>query len=258
MFFVSQLAGFNVVAAPTGFSPLNLSPYVWLQFSDISTLFTDSAGTNPVTSDADKIGKVSDKSGNNRHFTQATDNRRPSYETNILNSLAVAEFGAGPDVYTYWGGPDISALTEGEVFIVIKMEADPPSPANHGGLWKFGDSGDNVHFPFTDNNVYDDFGASARKSTGNPTLSVASWRLYNVVTTSSEWTSFVDGTQHYTTGTNTVDFTSAPVLGASFDSTTYYVVGQIAEFILFSAKLSAGDKTDLKAYFADRYALTIA
>jgi hypothetical protein len=50
--------------------------------SDISTLFKDTAGTTPVTTAADAIARVNDKSGNGYHFLQATAANRPLYQTN--------------------------------------------------------------------------------------------------------------------------------------------------------------------------------
>jgi hypothetical protein len=259
MLLTTQLIGFGASSGEAAaFDPLTLSPYVWLQFNDISTLFTDSAGMTPVTADGDKIGKASDKSGNARHFTQADNDRRASYETNVINGLAAGEFGHSVATTASLVGPDISSLTEGEAFVVIKAEADPPGDPPGNGLWHLGSASSSSHVPYADATIYDAFGTTARKTTGDPATALTSWRLYNAVSASGEWTSFIDGTQHYTTGTNTVGFTNAPRLGGSFDSASYYWVGQIAEFILFSSKLSGTDKTNLEAYFASRYGLTIA
>ena len=53
---------------------------LWYDISDITTLFQDSAGTTPVTSAGQPVGKVLDKSGNNIHATQATAANRPTYQ----------------------------------------------------------------------------------------------------------------------------------------------------------------------------------
>ena len=90
--------------------------------------------------------------------------------------------------------------------------------------------------------------------TGDPTPALTTWRLYNVVSTSSEWTSYIDGIQHFTTGTNTVAFTATTKLGA-YDVNT--MDGDIAEVIIYSAKLSSPDWVQTKAYIATKYGLTI-
>ena len=55
---------------------------MWLDPSDPSTLFQDAAGTIPVTTDGDPVGKVLDKSGNNNHATQTVSAARPVYKEN--------------------------------------------------------------------------------------------------------------------------------------------------------------------------------
>lgn len=64
------------------FSPSNLPGLVaWYDPSDLSTLFQDTAGTVPVTSNGDSVGLMRDKSGNGRHMVQSSLASRPLYET---------------------------------------------------------------------------------------------------------------------------------------------------------------------------------
>lgn len=60
---------------------LNGGHGVWLDPSDLSTMFQDVDGTKPVTKDGDPVGLIKDKSGNGNHATQATATRRPVYRT---------------------------------------------------------------------------------------------------------------------------------------------------------------------------------
>lgn len=55
---------------------------VWYDPSDLTTLFKDAAGTQPVTADGDPVGLIRDKSGNNNHATQKVSAARPTYRTN--------------------------------------------------------------------------------------------------------------------------------------------------------------------------------
>lgn len=52
----------------------------WYDPSDLSTLFQDSAGTIPVTTVGQPVGKMLDKSGRGNHLVQTTSNRRPTYQ----------------------------------------------------------------------------------------------------------------------------------------------------------------------------------
>lgn len=63
------------------FSPLNLSPAGWYDPSDLSTLWRDTAGTDPVTADGQAVARIDDKSGNGLHFVQPTSSARPLYKT---------------------------------------------------------------------------------------------------------------------------------------------------------------------------------
>ncbi len=54
---------------------------IWQDFLDASSLQQDLAGTIPVVSAADPIGRVVDKSGAGNHATQATTTSRPLWQT---------------------------------------------------------------------------------------------------------------------------------------------------------------------------------
>lgn len=52
---------------------------IWLDPSDLDTLFQDSLGTTPVTAPGQPVGLVLDKSGNDYHATQPVASQRPTY-----------------------------------------------------------------------------------------------------------------------------------------------------------------------------------
>jgi len=53
---------------------------VWYDPSDLTTLSQDSAGTTPVTTSSQPVGKMLDLSGNGNHASQATAAARPTYQ----------------------------------------------------------------------------------------------------------------------------------------------------------------------------------
>ena len=69
----------------SSFSPISLfaasESGVWYDPSDLTTLFTDVAGTTPVTTAGQTVALMLDKSGNGLHATQATAAARPAYQT---------------------------------------------------------------------------------------------------------------------------------------------------------------------------------
>jgi hypothetical protein len=60
----------------SAFDPLSLGPLVWHDYADLSTMFTDVAGTAPVASDGDAIALHLDKSGNGNHLLQSDATKR--------------------------------------------------------------------------------------------------------------------------------------------------------------------------------------
>ncbi|HOO82205.1 MAG TPA: hypothetical protein PK513_06860 [Alphaproteobacteria bacterium] len=77
---ISNSASLSPTSSP--FSPLNLSPVLWFDASDVSTI-TQSAGA---------VSQWDDKSGNNYHVTQGTATNQPTTGTRTLNSLNVLDF----------------------------------------------------------------------------------------------------------------------------------------------------------------------
>jgi hypothetical protein len=239
-------------AAGGSFTPADIATLaLWLKAD--GTLWQDSARTTPVASDADPVGAWDDESGNGRHYTQATGGNRPTFRTAVVNSEPVVRFAAGSAQWL--GGPDfLTGFSAGEVVVVVKLNADPPF--SDGGMWDFGSTADSEHYCYADGNIYEEFGTTSRKSTGNPTPALNSWRRYGVWSASGDFASYFDGASgspHYSTGTNTVGWTTAPFLGKS--NAGFYLDGDIAELVLSSAKLSSGDRSSLDSYLATKYGL---
>jgi len=65
---------------------------LWLDASDASTLFTDSAGTTAATADGDPVGRWADKSGSGRHATQTDGTKKPLRKDAKQNGRAAVEF----------------------------------------------------------------------------------------------------------------------------------------------------------------------
>ena len=84
-------------AHPNIYNPYTTLPVsgaaLWLDGADSSTLFTD-AGVTPVNKSGDLVYQWSDKSGNNRHATQATSGNRPTWTppASGQNGLGVITF----------------------------------------------------------------------------------------------------------------------------------------------------------------------
>jgi hypothetical protein len=198
--------------------------------------------------DGDFISTWPDHSGLGNSGTQ-TGAARPVYKTSQYNGRSVARL--TPANNSFFTLPDvISDATAAEVFVAVKINLDPPVSTSNIGLWTFGSDTDPTCYPYTDGTIYDNFGTTLRKTTVNPTPSLAAMRVYNVVSKAGEWTSFLDGTQLYTTATNTVGWTTTPRLGQSVDR---YLDGDIGEFILYAQKLDPDQHYNVNQYAYARW-----
>lgn len=69
------------VSAPAGaIDPTSLGLHLWLDVSDITTLYKDVAGTSPVTADGDLVARINNKGSAGGNFMQATSGARPVYK----------------------------------------------------------------------------------------------------------------------------------------------------------------------------------
>lgn len=92
----------------------NAEKGLWLDFSDMSSLYQDSAETVSVTAVSQPIGKVLDKSGNSNHAAQTASSRRPVFQTDG------AFFDGVDDFLTTVGQVDYGGSNNVEVFLKIK------------------------------------------------------------------------------------------------------------------------------------------
>lgn len=216
-------------------------------------LYQDSAGTTPAVADGDPVGLWLDQSGEVvSHFT-TTAAQRPTLRTNFVGSLPAIQFD-GVDDRLFPDG-DLTTLTAATMFIVVKLDADPPAAGAETGLMEYTSAASKTAFPWTDGIIYDAFGTTVRKTTVNPGTSLAQWNIYGVVTASGLWANYLNGTELYTTGTNTVGWSSAANsrLGMSLGAPTGYLKGHIAEMLVYDAALDSTDRALVEAYLRAKW-----
>jgi hypothetical protein len=102
------------------FNPADLSPALWLDASDTSTI---TSSGSPA-----KVSQWNDKSGNGRNVTQATGVRQPSTGTATINSLNVLAFDGGDILQRA-----AFTMTTRTVFVVAEATGEPTS---QGALWR--------------------------------------------------------------------------------------------------------------------------
>lgn len=172
----------------------------------------------------------------------------PAYKAGIVNGVGVARFNGTTE---FMEAVDPSALTAAHLWMVIKVVTENTG----GGVWQFGTSASTNHYAFTDSNIYDGSCSTTRRTVGNPTPALTDWNVVEVISVSGEFTYNLNGTQLFTSGTNTVGINASCKIGVSH---TLEKACDIAGVYLFDAKLSAPDRALMVTYLNDRFGLSIS
>lgn len=123
---VSPLARAVTAGAPT-WMPLGLfragEQGIWLDPSDLSTLFQDAAGTVPVTAAGQPVGRILDKSGRGNHASQPTAARRPILRQNATTGAYFLGLD-GVDDGLVTASMDFTATDKVSVFAGVRKLSD--------------------------------------------------------------------------------------------------------------------------------------
>jgi fibronectin type III domain protein/thrombospondin type 3 repeat protein len=214
-----------------------------------------------VVKDANNLVSTwTDESGNLNNATQATTGLQPTLVSNAMNEKPVLHFdGQG----RLLGVPGfLSSATAAEGFVVTRVPSQ--YSANGGGLWSFGWSipcgcGHGTRYPNDQGQILDDFSSANAYSSGPiGSARIDEPHVYNVASSSSEWTSRINGNVQFTTTNNTVAFSPGPAIGASGWQPFYdrnYFTGDIAEVLVFDHALTQPERDAVFSYLHDKYGL---
>lgn len=181
--------------------------------------------------------------------TQGTSGKRCVFKTNLAGGKGGARFDGTDDEINLG---DLSALTEGEVFIIVKNAS---SGTYQGGLWTGGYEHLYPNAPNT--NIFEDWGlAGDRRQLDVPNALHDAFRLHNVSAKSSEWVCRQDGTVALSlTSGFSVGFPSNFIIakaGVSADFLPCDVLG----ILVYDRVTNSTERGNLKDDFADYFELT--
>lgn len=207
-------------------------------------------GDAGIVISAGTVSSWIDQSGHSHNWSQYLTNSLPTSVANAQNGRPVVRFDGSTQLLAQTPFLSTSGSAKAEIWIVLKSTLS--SASNNGGPWYFGASGDNGFYPFSDGNIYDDFGGSARHSFAAGAGVPQAAAIYRVVVNgSSSWTAYLNGSQVFTTASNTVPSMSLNVIGYNL---SVFWKGDIAEILLYQDNLSAGDVTTNTNYLKKKYA----
>ena len=102
--------------------------------------------------------------------------------------------------------------------------------------------------------MYDGFGSSARYDEGGPDQDITQFHIYEASSQSGLWQSWIDGAPYYKSTTNTVAFTTSPLLGNDVEG--YSFNGDMAEVIVYNRPLGDAERAAVRHYLAVKYLLS--
>lgn len=184
----------------------------------------------------------------------------------LFNGQPIASFdSSAPSTPRYYPVGNLSAQTAGEIFTVLTLNYGlPPEfpsfwPSERmTGMHRFGASGNNIHVPYTDGNVYDDFGCTARYTIAGAYVYFVpdAPQLLNVYCTAGTHVYNIDGNEVLNRSSGyTVGFSSAATFGASLPGTsTYMVSARVAYHCLCSQVQTPAARAAMKQYLSLRFA----
>lgn len=191
---------------------------------------------------------------------QATSGNRPTFSATALGPWYPGIVHAAASVQ-YLNLPSLMSTgwTAAEILYVAKRNTDPPATeSTTGPLFVSGTApgSGGEHEPYTDGNVYLATFSAARSATGNPALSLVPTRIINIRSASAAWSYWVDGAQHYSTGSNTFALPGTPTIGWSTAfGNNYSFDGVWGELIVFPSILSNMARARYFGYLAWKHGL---
>lgn len=255
-----------------GFLPTKLSATaqlkIWLDAQDTSTLFQSIAGTGAVASDGDVVGYWGDKSGNAFHFKAAADNTtRPAFKVNRIGTKNTILFDNSNDLLqcTETGAVGISRnksiITE---FVVVRNLGTAEFVTfftNSGGSRFQGLVSATTMFL---NGKRIDAEAFKQINSGS-TLGAANYYLtfqIDFSTSTGTGRTYKNGTLINGSQNMAFDATGSPVATADTDSNmgpkipnVATTAPEVAEIVVCTGPLSAGELTSMHNYLAAKYSL---
>jgi len=224
-----------------GFNPLSLSPAIWLDASDASTLYDATVGGSLVAANG-AIARWEDKSGNARHATQSTGVSQPLRKTSIQNGKDVVRLDGANDFFTIPAEITPTAVT---IFIVQDTTGDSMflSPQADNRQIRIGQGGGNVL------STYD--GAANPQSTA---LTVARGTCSLVLYKKSGSTvSFYENGAAKGTGTNNDIKIGTLFAGAGGGGD--FINGDISELLIYPTALADADREAVETYLNSKWAI---
>jgi hypothetical protein len=177
---------------------------------------------------------------------------KPTLVTADLNGMNTLRYTAASTQFFNIPNPMLAGLSACAMYAVIKLANDPPTVGD-GGIERIGTDVQADHFPYTDGVVYNGFASTARKTYGNPSPSLAAWRIISIYSAASAHGIYIDGTLFASTVTNTFGVNNTPTFGKGLAA--QYTNGWVAEVLFSNANDGTSPRQQIEGYLAHKWGL---
>jgi hypothetical protein len=206
-----------------------------------------------IVDDGSTVQQWSDSSGNGNHLLPI--GTEPGISIDNLNHHNVVLFSTS-DGSTGTPLHKGSALMSGSAATMV-IVAYKDSNWGEGGWYTTRAIAQANHHPFSDNNVYDTFFSTARKSCGAQVVTISdNWRILIIRSQANDYRMQIGSTSQFTTATNTFALGSDFILGCgAYDGAnqTYAFQGMVAEAVVYNAFVSDSNVANLVSYYQSRF-----
>lgn len=227
---------------------------VWYDYSDLSTLFQDNAGSTPVTADADPVGAITNLATETLYATQSSASLKPTFKTDGTINWIYFDGTERMDMpNTYDGAVD----SDNTAVFALRVEAI-------GNRYVFGaTSDDGFELLFKNGLIRPFVGTSSGNIGGNGFTTLTN----NLVLVTVKWDRSAGRLRAWVNRRLEVDLTGTPAdklnganawLGQGFSATTAYFNGRMAgASLIYDADLTDTDTQSAESYVATKANLTI-
>jgi len=274
-----------ISASRRRFNPLSLSPALWLDASDSSTLFDATSGGSLVAADG-AVARWEDKSGNSRHATQSGSTARPLRKTSVLNGRDVLRFDGSNDYLICASASDWVFLHNSvSTFFAVFRAGDVSEP---NAVYVLAGTTFTVLSPGGAYYAYDDRTSVPRSKSISHVVGYGNARIINARQNSIPGnqfgiTSIISDPNNSTSGQRSFIWTdgtgptngnaetgSSPsssnprhalAIGAAQNSSnvfTAHLLGDIAEILVFPTALSTADRQRVESFLSQKYNIALA
>jgi hypothetical protein len=218
---------------------------IWLDPSDLSTVFTDTAGTTPAVV-GDPVARINDKSGRGNHATQSISAARP-----ILRE-------SGGRYYLEFDGVDDFLLPPSGMTstwtVAHAMSGQRQTTGGTGAvISRWGTVNLQDHEPFS-NELYSSFGKTTRNKFGSLLVDVSYVIEYQA--NASDLIARVNGIQSGSTFASTTGWRTQPYIGGGALSQNYFK-GNMYSVLVINRVLSAPESVLLREHTAIKTGVTL-